>query len=42
MKHGLEKTLYLGNLEATRDWGHAKDYVYAQWLILKMIIQMIL
>jgi GDPmannose 4,6-dehydratase len=27
IKHGLQKTLYLGNLDARRDWGHAKDYV---------------
>lgn len=32
---GLDKCLYLGNLDAKRDWGHAKDYVYAQWLILQ-------
>ncbi|RJP95193.1 MAG: GDP-mannose 4,6-dehydratase [Desulfobacteraceae bacterium] len=32
---GLENSLYLGNLNALRDWGHAKDYVYAQWLILQ-------
>ena len=32
---GLEKMLYLGNLGALRDWGHAKDYVQAQWLILQ-------
>lgn len=32
---GLEKHLYLGNLDALRDWGHAKDYVRAQWLILQ-------
>jgi GDPmannose 4,6-dehydratase len=32
---GLEKTLYLGNLDALRDWGHAKDYVEAQWLMLQ-------
>ena len=30
------KTLYLGNLEAKRDWGHAKDYVVAMWKILQM------
>ena len=35
IKNGLEECLYLGNLEAKRDWGHAKDYVYAQWLILQ-------
>jgi GDPmannose 4,6-dehydratase len=32
---GLQSSLYLGNLNALRDWGHAKDYVYAQWLILQ-------
>ena len=35
IKNGLDKCLYLGNLDAKRDWGHAKDYVYAQWLILQ-------
>ena len=34
-KVGLEKTLYLGNLDAKRDWGHAKDYVEMQWRILQ-------
>lgn len=32
---GLEKCLYLGNIDALRDWGHAKDYVRMQWLILQ-------
>jgi len=32
---GLEKCLYLGNLEARRDWGHARDYVQMQWLMLQ-------
>jgi GDPmannose 4,6-dehydratase len=32
---GLQKKLYLGNLDALRDWGHAKDFVRAQWLILQ-------
>lgn len=32
---GLEKKLYLGNLDAKRDWGHAKDYVYGMWLMLQ-------
>jgi GDPmannose 4,6-dehydratase len=32
---GLEKCLYLGNLNALRDWGHAKDYVQMQWLMLQ-------
>jgi len=35
IKKGLQKTLALGNLEATRDWGHAKDYVRAMWLMLQ-------
>jgi GDPmannose 4,6-dehydratase len=32
---GLQDTLYLGNMNALRDWGHAKDYVEAMWLILQ-------
>ncbi len=32
---GLQKTCYLGNLDAKRDWGHAKDYVEAMWLMLQ-------
>ena len=32
---GLENCLYLGNLEAKRDWGHAKDYVEMQWMMLQ-------
>ena len=32
---GLEDCIYLGNLEAKRDWGHAKDYVEMQWLMLQ-------
>ena len=32
---GLEDCLYLGNLNARRDWGHARDYVEAQWLMLQ-------
>ena len=35
IKLGLQSCLYLGNLDAKRDWGHAKDYVEAQWLILQ-------
>ena len=35
IKLGLQKTLYLGNLNAKRDWGHAKDYVEVQWLMLQ-------
>lgn len=34
IKLGLASELKLGNLEASRDWGHAKDYVYAMWLML--------
>ena len=32
---GLEKCLYLGNLDAQRDWGHARDYVEMQWMMLQ-------
>jgi len=32
---GLQKTLYLGNLDAKRDWGHAKDFVEGMWLMLQ-------
>jgi len=32
---GRQKVLKLGNLDAKRDWGHAKDFVYAQWLMLQ-------
>ena len=35
IKLGLQKRLYLGNLDARRDWGHAKDYVEAMWLMLQ-------
>ena len=35
IKIGLQKELYLGNLYAKRDWGHAKDYVVAMWKILQ-------
>ncbi len=35
IKLGLQNNLYLGNLNAMRDWGHAKDYVEAQWLMLQ-------
>jgi GDPmannose 4,6-dehydratase len=35
IKKGLRDKLTLGNLQATRDWGHAKDYVKAMWLILQ-------
>jgi len=33
--HGLQDTLYLGNLDAQRDWGHARDYVEGMWRILQ-------
>ena len=32
---GIENTLYLGNMDALRDWGHAKDFVRAQWMMLQ-------
>jgi hypothetical protein len=32
---GLQQCLYLGNLDARRDWGHARDYVEMQWLMLQ-------
>lgn len=32
---GLQDKIYLGNLDAKRDWGHARDYVYAMWLMLQ-------
>jgi len=35
IKLGLQDCLYLGNLDARRDWGHARDYVQAQWLMLQ-------
>jgi GDPmannose 4,6-dehydratase len=35
IKVGLDDCLYLGNLDALRDWGHARDYVRAQWLMLQ-------
>jgi GDPmannose 4,6-dehydratase len=36
IKFGLSNKLSLGNLDATRDWGHAKDYVEAMWMILQL------
>jgi GDPmannose 4,6-dehydratase len=33
--HGLQDCLFLGNLDAKRDWGHARDYVLAQWMMLQ-------
>ena len=32
---GLEKCLYMGNIDAMRDWGHAKDFVRMQWMMLQ-------
>ena len=32
---GLQKKLYLGNLDAKRDWGYAKEYIEAMWLMLQ-------
>lgn len=35
IEHGLQDCLYLGNLDAVRDWGHARDYVEGMWLMLQ-------
>jgi GDPmannose 4,6-dehydratase len=35
IREGLDECLYLGNLHSLRDWGHARDYVRAQWLMLQ-------
>lgn len=35
IKMGLQETLYLGNLDAKRDWGHARDYVRGMWMMLQ-------
>ncbi len=35
IKHGLQRELFLGNLDARRDWGYAKDYVEAMWLAMQ-------
>ena len=35
IKHGLQECLHLGNMDALRDWGHAKDYVEMMWLMLQ-------
>jgi GDPmannose 4,6-dehydratase len=35
IEHGLQQKLYLGNLDAERDWGHARDYTEGMWLILQ-------
>ncbi len=37
IKLGLQNCLYLGNLDAKRDWGHARDYVEMQWLMLQQV-----
>ena len=36
IEKGLEKCLYLGNIDAQRDWGHARDYVEMQWMMLQI------
>jgi GDPmannose 4,6-dehydratase len=38
MAYGLQETIYMGNLNALRDWGHAADYAEAQWLMLQQEI----
>ena len=38
INEGLQKTLYLGNLDSLRDWGHAKEYCEMQWLMLQQQI----
>ena len=35
IKRGLQQKLFLGNLDARRDWGHARDFVEGMWLILQ-------
>ncbi len=35
IEHGIQNKLYLGNLDAKRDWGHARDYVVGMWLMLQ-------
>ncbi|HEY4760712.1 MAG TPA: GDP-mannose 4,6-dehydratase [Thermoguttaceae bacterium] len=35
IKHGMQKKLFLGNLDAMRDWGHARDFVEGMWMILQ-------
>jgi GDPmannose 4,6-dehydratase len=35
ISQGLEDYLYMGNIDALRDWGHAKDYVRMQWMMLQ-------
>lgn len=36
IKEGLDKCLYLGNLDAKRDWGHARDYIEGMWMMLQV------
>jgi GDPmannose 4,6-dehydratase len=38
VSEGLQSSIYLGNLNARRDWGHARDYVRAQWLMLQQSV----
>ena len=38
MAFGLQDVLYMGNIDAKRDWGHAKDYVEAMWLMLQQVV----
>lgn len=38
IKLGMQETLYLGNLDSLRDWGHARDYVEMQWLMLQQSV----
>jgi len=35
IQHGMEKKLFMGNLDAARDWGHARDYVEGMWMMLQ-------
>ena len=42
IKMGLQDKLYLGNLDAQRDWGYAKEYVEAMWLMLSKMRVMIM
>ena len=37
IKHGLQKTLFLGNMDAKRDWGHARDYVEGMWRMMQQV-----
>ena len=39
IKTGLQEKLYIGNLNSLRDWGHAKDFVEAMWLILQQSVE---